>query len=96
MGKILSQLVVTGSEKLGKRRKLQHGGREWVTLIQGVGATGRVIPPFLPFGGKVLISNWFTEDLPQDWVIQVSPMPVFGASGTSLASCTVSQCARVS
>jgi hypothetical protein len=72
MGKISSQLVVTGSEKPGKRKKLQPGDREWVTLVQGVGATGRVIPPFLIFAGKVLISTWFTEDLPRDWVIQVS------------------------
>ena len=73
MGKISSQLVVTGSEKPGKRKKLQPGDREWVTLVQGVGATGKVIPPFLILAGKVLISNWFTEDLPRDWVIDVSP-----------------------
>ncbi len=73
MGKISSQLVVTGSEKPGRRKKLQPGDRGWVTLVQGVGATGRVIPPFLIFAGKVLISNWFTEDLPRDWVIKVSP-----------------------
>lgn len=42
MGKITSQLVVTGSEKPGKTKKLQPGDRKWVTLIQGVGATGRV------------------------------------------------------
>jgi len=40
--------------------------------VQGVSATGRVIPPFLIFAGKVLIANWFTEDLPRNWVIQVS------------------------
>ncbi|KAH5050569.1 hypothetical protein HBI73_243490 [Parastagonospora nodorum] len=71
MGKISSQLVVTGSEKPGKAKKFQPGDREWVTLVQGVGATGKVIPPFLIFAGKVLISNWF-HDLPCDWVIQVS------------------------
>ncbi|KAI1670830.1 transposase [Pyrenophora tritici-repentis] len=36
MGKISSQLVVTGSEKPGKQKKLQPGDREWVTLVQGV------------------------------------------------------------
>ena len=72
IGKISSQLVVTGSEKPGKRKKLQPGDREWVTLVQGVGATGKVIPPFIIFAGKVLISNWF-YDLPHDWVLQVSP-----------------------
>jgi hypothetical protein len=72
MGKISSQLVVTGLEKPGKVKKLQPGNREWATLVQGVGATGKRIPPFLIFAGKVLISNWF-YDLPRDWVIQVSP-----------------------
>ncbi|KAF7566808.1 hypothetical protein PtrM4_151280 [Pyrenophora tritici-repentis] len=72
MGKISSQLVVTGSEKPGKQKKLQPGDREWVTLVQGVAATGRVIPPFLIFAGKVLISTWYT-DLPRNWVIDVSP-----------------------
>ena len=57
MGKISSQLVVTGSEKPGKQKKLQPGDREWVTLVQGVSATGRVIPPFLIFARKVLITS---------------------------------------
>jgi len=72
MGKISSQLVVTGSEKPGKQKKLQPGDREWVTLIQGVGSTGQAIPPFLIFAGKVLISTWF-EGIPRDWIIEVSP-----------------------
>jgi hypothetical protein len=72
MGKISSQLVVTGSEKPGKQKKLQPGDREWVTLVQGASATGRVIPPFLIFAGKVLITSWFA-DLPRDWIITVSP-----------------------
>ena len=72
MGKISSQLVVTGSEKPGKQKKLQPGDREWVTIVQGVAATGRVIPPFLIFAGKVLISSWFNT-LPRNWIITVSP-----------------------
>jgi hypothetical protein len=66
IGKISSQLVVTRIEKPRKARKLQPSDREWTTLIQGVSATGRVIPPFLIFAGNVLISNWFTEDLPRN------------------------------
>ena len=72
MGKISSQLVVTGSGKPGKRKRIQPGDREWTTLIQGVGATGRRIPPFLIFAGKVLISSWF-HNLPDNWILQVSP-----------------------
>jgi hypothetical protein len=72
IGKISSQLIITGLEKPGKQKKLQPGDREWVTLVQGVAATGRVIPPFLIFAGKVLITSWFA-DLPRDWIITVSP-----------------------
>jgi hypothetical protein len=72
MGKISSQLVVTGSEKPGKQKKLQPGDCEWVTLVQGIAATGHIIPPFLIFAGKVLISTWYA-DLPRNRVIAVSP-----------------------
>ena len=68
MGKTSAQLVVTGSEKPGKRKKLQPGDREWCTLIQGVAATGRAIPPFILFTGKVLISTWFSNT-PPDWIL---------------------------
>jgi hypothetical protein len=57
IGKISSQLVITGLEKPRKTKKLQPSDREWVTLVQGVRATGKRIPPFLIFAGKVLISN---------------------------------------
>jgi hypothetical protein len=57
MGKISLQLVVTGSEKPGKRKKIQPGDREWVTLVQGVRLMGKVILLFLILAGKVLISN---------------------------------------
>lgn len=43
-----------------------------MTLVQGVSAIGRVIPPFLIFAGKVFITSWFA-DLPRDWIITVSP-----------------------
>jgi hypothetical protein len=33
IGKISSQLVVTGSEKPRKQKKLQPSDREWVTLV---------------------------------------------------------------
>jgi hypothetical protein len=52
MGKISPQLVVTGSEKPGKAKKLQPGDREWTTLVQAIGARGRVIPPFLRLANR--------------------------------------------
>jgi hypothetical protein len=39
MGKILSQLVVTGLERRGRPKGIQPGNREWVTVIQGINAT---------------------------------------------------------
>jgi hypothetical protein len=71
MGKLLSQMVITGWDCSGKKKRVQPGNREWVTVIQGVGASGRRIPPFVIFAGKVLISTWF-KDLPRDWVLTVS------------------------
>jgi hypothetical protein len=73
IGKIRSQLVVTGSHKPGKAKKLQPGNCEWTILIQAVGATRKRIPLFIIFAGKVLISTWFELGIPCDWVIQVSP-----------------------
>jgi hypothetical protein len=72
IGKISSQLIIIGLEKPRKQKKLQPSDREWVTLVQGVTTTGRVILPFLIFAGKVLISSWFTS-LPRNWVITISP-----------------------
>jgi hypothetical protein len=57
MGKITSQLVVTGSEKPGKVKQLQPGDREWTTLVQAVGATGKRILLFIIFAGKVFVST---------------------------------------
>ncbi|KAJ8107447.1 hypothetical protein OPT61_g8861 [Boeremia exigua] len=72
MGKILSQLVITSSEGYGKKKRIQPGNREWVTVIQGVGASGRWIPPFVIFAGKVKIDAWLGE-LPAQWVLETSP-----------------------
>jgi len=72
MGKILSQMVITGWDRSGKKKRVQPGNREWVTIIEGVGAAGRVLPPFVVFAGKVLINTWI-EDLPGNWILEVSP-----------------------
>ena len=33
MGQIASTMVVTGTDRNGKRKKVQPGNREWVTVI---------------------------------------------------------------
>jgi hypothetical protein len=51
MGKITTQLVVTGLERRGRPKSIQLGNREWVTLIAAINAAGWLIPLFLIFAG---------------------------------------------
>ncbi|KAF2186623.1 hypothetical protein K469DRAFT_539062, partial [Zopfia rhizophila CBS 207.26] len=46
LGIITSLLVVTGLERRSKRKVVQPGDREWITVIQGINAAGWAIPPF--------------------------------------------------
>jgi len=52
MGVISRTIVVTSSEAKNPPKGLQPGNREWITVIQGVSALGRAIPPFVIFAGK--------------------------------------------
>jgi hypothetical protein len=72
MGKITTQLVVTGLERRGKPKAIQPGSREWVTLIAAINAAGWSIPPFIIFTGQYHLSAWYEEDIPHDWAIAVS------------------------
>jgi hypothetical protein len=73
MGKITTQLVVTGSERRGRPKAIQPGNREWTTVIQGINAAGWAIPPFIIFAGQYHLSAWYEEeDIPRDWAIAVS------------------------
>ena len=40
MGKIQTQLVITGSERRGRPKTIQPGNREWVTVIAAINAAG--------------------------------------------------------
>ncbi|KFY83417.1 hypothetical protein V500_10064, partial [Pseudogymnoascus sp. VKM F-4518 (FW-2643)] len=44
MGMLSSAKVVTSSERRSRPRTKQPGNREWVTVIQGICATGWAIP----------------------------------------------------
>ena len=72
IGKILSELVVTGSERRGRPKAVQPGNREWVTVIQAINAAGWAIPLFMIFAGKYYLSAWYKEDIPRNWAIAVS------------------------
>ncbi|KAB2111509.1 hypothetical protein AG0111_0g2299 [Alternaria gaisen] len=67
MGKIKTQLVVTGSERRGRPKAIQPGDCEWVTAIAAINAAGWLIPPFLIFAGQYHLSAWYEEaDIPRD------------------------------
>jgi hypothetical protein len=73
MGKITTQLVVSGSERRGRPKAIQPGDREWVTVIAAINAAGWSVPPFLIFAGKYHLSAWYEEEeIPRDWAIAVS------------------------
>jgi hypothetical protein len=73
MGKITTQLVVTGSERRGRPKSIQPGNREWVTAIAAINAAGWSVPPFLIFAGQYHLSAWYEEvEIPRDWVFAVS------------------------
>ncbi|KJZ70722.1 hypothetical protein HIM_09906 [Hirsutella minnesotensis 3608] len=62
-----------------KRRKqktvrdhFQPGDRTWVTVIEGVNATGWALPSTIIFEGKVHQSTWYRTGIPRNWVIGVS------------------------
>jgi hypothetical protein len=67
IGKIQTQLVITGSERRGRPKTIQPGNREWVTVIAAINAAGWTILPFLIFAGKYHLSAWYEEaDIPRD------------------------------
>jgi hypothetical protein len=72
MGVISSQIVVTGTERRNRPKAVQPGDREWVTVIQGINAAGWAIPPYLILKAKHHQSTWYSEDIPNNWVIGVS------------------------
>ncbi|KAJ8113466.1 hypothetical protein OPT61_g4409 [Boeremia exigua] len=73
MGKIKTQLVVTGLERRGWPKALQPGNCEWATLIAGINAGGWSIPLFLILTGQYHLSAWYEDAvIPRNWVIAVS------------------------
>ncbi len=72
MGVISTSKVITTSERQGRARTVQPGNREWVTIIQGISAEGRAIPPFIIFAAKLHQSTWYNSSLPPTWKIALS------------------------
>ena len=73
MGIISSAMVITSAERKSDVKMRQPGNREWVTVIQGVGALGFRVPPFIIVAGKFHLASWYQDStLPPDWVIATS------------------------
>jgi DDE superfamily endonuclease/helix-turn-helix, Psq domain len=73
MGIISTGMVVTSSERVSNAKLIQPGNREWITAIQGVGATGFCLPPFIVVSGQNHLSTWYEDSpLPPDWMIATS------------------------
>lgn len=73
MGIITNTMVVTSAERRSNVKKRQPGNREWATVIQGVGATGYCVPPFIIVSGKFHLSSWYENSpLLPDWAIATS------------------------
>lgn len=51
----------------------QPGNREWVSIIECVGATGEILPPFIIFEGQRIQADWIDKSIDSRTVIQVSP-----------------------
>jgi hypothetical protein len=70
MGITSTSKVVTGRDFHGKRKLLQPGNREWITVIECINLN-EVLPPTIIFKAKNLMSGWFNT-VPRDWRFEVS------------------------
>jgi hypothetical protein len=71
MGISSTQKVITSAEYHGRRGVLQPGNREWVTVIECIGANGVALPPYIIFKGKVFLERWLLK--PPLWSVNKSP-----------------------
>lgn len=73
MGMLSTAKVVTSSERVNRPRTIQPGNREWVTVIQGICATGWAIPSYIVVKGKYHLLPWYRDgQFPRDWRIHTS------------------------
>jgi hypothetical protein len=61
MGKITTQLVITGLERRGRLKTVQPGDREWAIVIAAINTASWLVLLFLIFAGKYYLSAWYEE-----------------------------------
>ena len=52
---------------------IQPGNREWVSIIECIGATGYILPPFFIFQGQRIQQDWVDATIDRKAVIRVTP-----------------------
>ncbi|ELQ32740.1 hypothetical protein OOU_Y34scaffold01055g1 [Pyricularia oryzae Y34] len=61
MGQICGHMVVIGSEKRGKSKKVQPGNRKWATAICCISGDGYDVPPYIIVKNAHHLANWYTK-----------------------------------
>lgn len=72
IGVIAATKVVTQAKRKGRPKAIQPGNRNFVTVIEGINATGWALPATIIFEGKVHQSTWYRTGIPPDWTIGLS------------------------
>ena len=76
MGVISTEKVITQrssrTKRSGRPKVQQPGNRNWVTVIEGINATGWTLPSTIIFEGKVHQSSWYRTGIPSTWTIGLS------------------------
>jgi hypothetical protein len=74
MGIGVTAKFICSSNRTGKPSLIQPGNREWVTVVECVGSTDKVVPPLIIFKSGSNQAEWFKHPiLPLDWSITHSP-----------------------
>jgi hypothetical protein len=66
-----TKVIISKAE--AKASLIQPGNREWVSIIECIGANGYVLPPFVIFEGQRIQQAWIDASIDPQTVIQVSP-----------------------
>ena len=66
LGTSISTRVLTSSKKKTSRKRIP-GRQEWITVLEGISATGRALPPLLIYTGEYTNTGWIPAFTPPNW-----------------------------
>ena len=67
LGPCTNQTII-GSSKSKRSYVARAEDREWVSVIECIGAAGRVLTPMVIFKGKNVQHQWFIPNQTPDWI----------------------------